>query len=593
MRAALMPITALILVACTTPPAPPPPPEEKPAPAVARFAWLSYDGHDAVYESRKASANEYLNPIRQGYYPDPSFIRVGEDYYLVNSTFMHFPGLPIFHSKDLVHWTQIGNAVDRASQMDFGKQEVSRGLFAPAINYHEGTFYIANTCVGCGDNFVITAKNPAGPWSDPIWVPFDGIDPSLFFDADGKSYIVNNGAPEGTPLYQGHRAIWMQEFDRASGKMVGPRKVLVNGGTDISRKPIWIEGPHLYRINGWYYLMCAEGGTSEDHSEVIFRSRKLWGPYVSHKGNPILTQRDLYPDREFPVTSTGHADLVYAGLPSRSSRPPARLRPAGSGAAASTRFASEGWWAVFLGTRPYTDNLYNTGRETFMLPVTWKNGWPMILKKGEHVPYVVKRPDLPTEAGPLREGNFSIREEFDDANLGPDWLTVRTPKERWYALKDGALEVKARPEAIGDTGNASFVGLRQQHAKATVATELAFDPKIDGERAGLVAFQNSNFFYFLGAVREAGTLKICVTKRAGSAEPVQGSVVACTPAPQGALRLKIAIKGGTADFFYGSAPEQWTALVQDADVTILSTKKAGGFVGTVIGPYAYSPGDRL
>src|SRR5690606_5237683 len=153
-------------------------------------------------------------------------------------------------------------------------------------------------------------KDPAGPWSDPVWLDFEGIDPSLFFDDDGRAWMVNNGAPEGEPLYDGHRAIWLQEFDVASQRMVGPRRVLVNGGVDISQKPVWIEGPHLFKRDGYYYLNCAEGGTAEDHRQTIFRSRSITGPYEPWSGNPTLTQRDLPADRPDPVTSTGHADLV-------------------------------------------------------------------------------------------------------------------------------------------------------------------------------------------------------------------------------------------------------------------------------------------
>lgn len=566
LRQILPPALALLLTACSAPPPPPPAPVEKPAPAVAHFDWLNYDGHDAVYDHVKAGPDQYLNPILPGYYPDPSILRVGEDYYLVNSSFTHFPGLPVWHSTDLVHWTQIGNAVDRPSQADFGKLEVSRGLFAPAINYHDGTYYIINTCVDCvpddRENFLITATNPAGPWSEPVVLGFEGIDPSIYFEKN-KAYIVNNGPPEGTPLYNGHRAIWMQEYDIATQKMVGPRKVLVNGGSDIKKEPIWVEGPHLYHIKGWYYLMCAEGGTAEQHSEVIFRSRKLWGPYVSYKGNPILTQRDLDPGREFPITSTGHADMVET--------------------------QNGQWYAVFLGTRPYADDLYNTGRETFMLPVTWKHGWPIILKKGKPVPYAVKRPNLPQEAGPQpHAGNFGYDIKFDKP-LDFGWVMIRTPQEKWYGVEGGELGVKAQPVAIGSDGNPSFIARRQQHMDATVTTAMRFAPKIDGERAGLVAFQSSNAFYFLGVVRQNGTDSVCVTRRAGQSEPDQGTVLTCAPAPDGDIRLRIAVRGGKIDFYTATGHGEWSTLLKDADATILSTKKAGGFVGTVIGPYAFSP----
>jgi xylan 1,4-beta-xylosidase len=530
----------------------------------AKFDTFGYEGHDAVYDTVKGGAGSYFNPILPGFYPDPSIVAVGADYYLVNSTFSFFPGLPVFHSTDLVQWTQIGNAIDRPSQVDFSKLEISRGLYAPAISFHKGTYYIVNTCVACGGNFVITAKTPAGPWSDPVWLPFEGIDPSLFFDADGKAYMVNNGMPQEPPRYDGHRAIWLQEFDPAAGKMVGGRKVIVDGGTDIAKKPIWIEGPHLFKKDGWYYLICAEGGTGDQHSEVVFRSKTIWGPYRSYEGNPILTQRDLPTDRPFPVTSTGHAQLVAT--------------------------ADGKWWSVFLGTRPYGDDLYNTGRETFLLPVTWKDGWPVILKKGAPVPY--------SQSGlasgmvgwdTLPNGNFAYADLFDGPALSPQWLFVRTPKEKWYAISDHTLSVAARPVAIGSDGQPAFVGRRQQHGAAEVSIGLQFTPDRDGARAGLVAFQNSTAFYFLGLARESGQTNVCVSRRFGASEPENGATLKCAPAPEGKIWLKMAVRGGRIDFSTSTDRKSWSVLLRDADATILSTKRAGGFVGTVIGPYAYSP----
>lgn len=527
----------------------------------ARFDTFAYSGRDAVFDAIKAKPGQYNNPILPGFYPDPSIVRVGKDFYLVNSTFAFFPGLPVFHSTDLVHWTQIGNAIDRPSQANFSKLDMSYGLFAPDIEYRNGTFYIVNTCVNCRGNFVITAKNPAGPWSDPIILPFEGIDPGLFFDEDGTAYIVNNGPPEGKPQYDGHRAIWLQQFDAAAGKMVGPRKIIVNGGSDIARKPVWIEGPHLFRKDDWYYLICAEGGTGERHSEVVFRSRTVWGPYESYAGNPILTQRDLPKDRPFPVTSTGHAKFVAT---------------------------EDGrWWAVFLGTRPYADDFYNTGRETFLMPVDWKNGWPDILANAP-VPYAGPRPMAVSSALPAA-GNFAYTDSFGGPKLAPQWLFVRTPRETWHTLANHALTIAARPVAIGSDGQPSFVGRRLQHATAEVSVGLQFVPQKDGARAGLVAFQNSNAFYFLGLVREDGKTSVCVTRRFGAAEPENGTPLKCVDAPAGKIWLKTALRGGRIDFYISTDRRTWAGLVQDADATILSTHRAGGFVGTVIGPYAYAP----
>ncbi|NLA21707.1 MAG: glycoside hydrolase family 43 protein, partial [Candidatus Marinimicrobia bacterium] len=247
----------------------------------------SFISADAFSADQKAF---YYNPILAGFYPDPSICRVGDDYYLVNSTFAYFPGIPVFHSRDLVNWKLIGHVMDRAEQMNLEGLGVSEGIFAPAIRFHDGLFYITCTLVGAGGNYVVTAQNPAGPWSNPVWLPqIDGIDPSLFFDQDGKAYIVYNSvAPNNRPLYEGHRTIRMYQFDYEKLKVISPEIILVNGGTDISKKPIWIEGPHIFRKDNFYYLICAEGGTSWEHSEVVFRSEQVTGPYVPYAKNPIL-----------------------------------------------------------------------------------------------------------------------------------------------------------------------------------------------------------------------------------------------------------------------------------------------------------------
>jgi alpha-N-arabinofuranosidase len=213
-------------------------------------------------------------------------VRAGDKYYLVNSSFAPLAGIPIHESTDLVHWTLVGHALGDPTKVSFDGLNISRGVFAPSIHFTTGTFYVINTLVDAGGNFFVTATNPRGPWSDPVWLKgIDGIDPSFFFDDDGKAYILNNGPPEGAPLYDGHRAIWMQEFD------LGGRKPWAAQGDRERRRrsreaPIWIEGPHLYRIKEWYYLMCAEGGTGPGHSEVIFRSKSPWGPYEPGKTTP-------------------------------------------------------------------------------------------------------------------------------------------------------------------------------------------------------------------------------------------------------------------------------------------------------------------
>jgi len=534
-----------------------------PAP-VARFSTFIYEGDDG---GPTPGPGQYRNPILTGFYPDPANTRVGEDYYLVTSTFAYFPGLPVFHSRDLVNWTQIGNAIDRPDQLDFKQLGLSRGVFAPTIDHHDGLFYILNTCVDCGGNFLITARDPAGPWSDPVWLPDleGGIDPSLFFDAEGQGWIVNNGPPQGEPQYEGHRAIWSQRFDPVTQKTFGPRTVLVNGGVDFSTKPIWIEGPSVIHRNGWYYLVCAEGGTAEGHSQVVLRSRRPDGPYVAYEDNPILTQKGLPADRERPVTSAGHADLVQT--------------PTGD------------WWATFLAVRPYGPDQYNTGRETFLMPVDWSGEWPRITAPGQVLPEVVDRPDLaPGSAATPMSGPFRVAERFDGPALPLSWMMMRNPRETWFDLSStpGALTLQARPVDLGDNANPSFLARRQQHQNASAETVVEFSPTRDGDRAGLAALQSDDFWYFLAVARDDGRTRLELRRRAGPQEAADGVLIAESPlTAEGPVRLKAVARGAIYDFLY-DAGDGWKTLAGDVDGTILSTRTAGGFVGAVFGPHARS-----
>ncbi|HEY5852373.1 MAG TPA: glycoside hydrolase family 43 protein [Lysobacter sp.] len=530
------------------------------------FDWFEYRGHDAPFE-QPLPAGSYRNPVLAGFHPDPAVVRAGDRYYLVNSSFAYFPGIPVFESRDLVHWQQIGNVIDRPSQLDFDGLGMSRGVFAPTISYHDGTFYVLNTAVDSGGNFLATATNPAGPWSDPIWLPtIDGIDPSLFFDQDGKAYLLNNGEPDGKPRYDGHRAIWMQEFDPAQRKPVGPRKVLIDGGVEPSKNPIWIEGPHLYQREGWYYLVCAEGGTGPDHSQVVLRSRQVWGPYAPYAGNPILTQRDLDPDRAHPITNAGHADIVE-GL-------------------------DGSWWAIFLASRNYGGVHYNTGRETYLLPVAWKDGWPTILEHGRAIPQVLAGPafmERDATQAPMT-GNFTWRDEFDKPELDRAWMKVRVPKQSWadLASRRGQLAIRPLAEGLDTLRNPSFLARRQQHIAFEASTALTV-PVYAGVEAGIVAFQNERFWYFLGVRRGKGGVELFLQRSsAGKASTIATTNIANAKT----LKLKIAGDGGAYSFAFDADGKGWQWLRRDDDGTILSTDVAGGFVGAVVGPYARTETDK-
>ena len=535
------------------------------AQAPVAFDWFEYTGRDAGFSAplpQGMAQRSYRNPILAGFYPDPSITRAGNLFYLVNSTFTYFPGIPVFQSSDLVHWRHIGNVLDRPSELKFDGLSVSRGVFAPAIAFHDGLFYVLNTAVDSGGNFLSSAHNPAGPWSPPVWLAeLEGaIDPSLFFDDNGKTYVLNNGPPQGEPLYAGHRAIWIQEFDLAKRSPVGPRKVLINGGVDLSSKPVWIEGPHLYQRGGWYYLMCAEGGTSTQHSEVVLRGRSPWGPFEPFAGNPILTQRDLPADRANPIANAGHADLVEA--------------PDGS------------WWAVFLASRLYGPDHYNTGRETYLLPVLWQHGWPVILGHGRTIPTVAAAPKLPdtSPGAPPTTGNFTWRDEFDSPTVGPEWLFVRMPREPWTDLRSrpGWLLIQPLRASLETLENPAFLARRQQHLAFDASTSMEL-PAEAGVAAGLAAFQNEKFWYFLGVRHTPDGPELFLEKKGGQDTAV---IARMALKPRTAIRLRVSADGGRYSFYYDEDRAGWKPLKENDDGSILSTDIAGGFVGAVVGPYA-------
>ena len=558
------------------------------ASAPVAFDWFEYTGRDTVFAS-PLPAGSFRNPILAGFYPDPSLCRVGDDYYLVNSTFAYFPGIPIFHSRDLVNWTQLGHVIDRPTQLNYDNLGVTRGHFAPTISFHDGMFYVLCTMVDAGGNFLVTAKDPAGPWSDPVWLGFDGTDPSLLFDDDGRAWLVNCGdPPDNQPLYPGHRAIWIQAFDVPAKKLTGPRSIIINGGVDLAKKPIWIEGPHLFKRGGWYYLCCAEGGTSDQHSQVIFRGKSPTGPFTPWDKNPILTQRDLDGTVPQAITCTGHAELVAA--------------PDGQ------------WWASFLGCRPFAGKYWTTGRETFLLPVKWTDdGWPQILPSGQRVPYIVSGPKVgrvipnaPSQdaratndggLGIIRPttnfasvpftGNFTWRDDFSSKTLSPLWLMLRTPKETWWSLDKpaGRLSLTPRAEPLSGKGNPSFLARRVQHARFDATTALAVPADI-GVSAGLVVFQNETHYYYLGVRRTATGLSVFLERANGKTPEF---VVSAEISDTANLQLRITGEEKILSFAYATAPDSWQMLVSDADVTPVTVQAAGGglhFTGAVIGIHA-------
>lgn len=532
--------------------------------AVALFDSFTYNGEDDYYKENPLSGSgQFYNPILPGWYSDPSICTNGEDYFLVTSTFVYYPGVPIFHSKDLVNWKQIGHVLDRPSQLEnFQGQGTSGGIFAPAIEYnsHNETYYMITTNVGAG-NFFVKTKDPFGSWSDPIYLPeVGGIDPSFFFDDDGRAYILNNDGMDGKELYDGHRSIRVHEFDVETDQVVGKTKMLVNGGVNLAEKPIWIEGPHMYKIKGKYYIMAAEGGTGPNHSEVIFRGDSPMGEFKPWNKNPILTQRHLATDRPDPITCTGHADLIQT---------------------------KEGdWWAVFLACRPIENRFENLGRETFIIPVEWSDDdYPYMTRGDELVPMVLERKGV-VRSSEITFGNFEWKDDFDSEMLGLEWMTLRAPATDLYSLSEnlGYLSMYKNAVSVSETKTPSLIARRMQHHKFTSSTRLYFNPTEEQDKAGLLLYKDEKHHIFLSlqGVDDNKEIKVEMTNR-GERKTLSKDIIPLKN--NTAVDLKVVSKGTSYDFYYSLDGNNWSLLSENISARELSSANTGGFTGTMIGLY--------
>lgn len=502
----------------------------------------------------------FQNPILSGFYPDPSICRAGEDYYMVTSSFVYFPGLPIFHSRDLVHWEQIGHGISSPDQLDYKNCETSLGLWAPSIRYHEGTFYIVNTFVSGGrearrDNYIITAKDPAGPWSCARFVEgADGIDSSLFFGADGRMWYVGNYISEEA-LYEGHHGIYLCELDPETFQFKGPRKHIWDGKLSRSK---WIEAPHLYYEHGFYYLLVAEGGTFTNHSVMMARCKTVDGVYEICPRNPIVTHRHLSLEHE--VSVVGHADLVET---------------------------QQGeWWMVLLGVRPTQGAHFNLGRETFLIPVVWESdGWLRVDNENGLVNRTERRPALPVY---LARPEFS-GDNFESPVLHPRWNTIHPPAEPFYSLTDrpGCLRLFLRPEALREICTPAFVGRRQQHRDFRLQTAMDFSPHSAREEAGLALLQDDRYHYRFTVTAGArpGTRFLSLT----ACQNHEETVLRTAELPfTGRIYLTVTGTEEGYHFYYGENDQTLRKLYLRADPTLLSSLTNEGFTGTYLGMYASS-----
>ena len=503
----------------------------------------------------------FKNPILPGFYPDPSICRVGDTYYMVNSSFEWYPGLPIHRSKDLVNWEKIGHGLHRPDQIIYKDGlDNSNGIFAPTIRYHQGTYYIITTMVGQQGNFIITAKNPAGPWSDPMWIKdAPGIDPSLFWEDDGRCYYTGAGIVDGTQgEWPGKNGIWMQEIDPDKGVLIGEKKQLTYGHASNAR---WAEGPHIYKIDNEYLLLIGEGGTGEYHSVTVFNSKNLWGPYVPNHANPVMTHRHL--GKTHSIGQTGHADLVQT--------------------------QNGDWWSVMLAKRKI-DGYVTLARETFLAKVMMsqqESGITPIFNPGIGLlQEEQKRPDLSWSPVP----QMAERDDFDGNSPGLEWNFLRTPRSDWYKQKDGQMEIRLRPEMVTELVNPSFIAQRTRFFNYEATTKLSFKTKKDNEKAGLVIYRrHGNNYQLLKRKEDIVLIKAFQKGNEGEFEP---QVVALVPYKGKEVVLSAKVKGLTVQFFFGEGENSLRPIGDIQDYTLVSDDIARKFNGVYVGMYATSSGKK-
>jgi len=511
--------------------------------------------------------HKYKNPILSGFYPDPSICRVDDAFYLVTSTFAYFPGIPVFRSYDLLNWEQIGNAIDRPGQLCFDGHGTSRGLFAPTIRHNKGAFYILCTLIDNGGNFIISAKDPAGPWSDPVFLPqADGIDPSIFFDDDGKVwYTGTHPAPEGE-AYPGNYEIYVQQLDLslfAAGKnpLLGESHGIWRGAM---RNVIWPEGPHIYKIGGWYYLLHAEGGTSIDHAVCIARAKNIFGPWEGKKSNPILTHRHL--GKEAQIVNVGHADIVDD--------------------------VEGNWWMVLLASRPFS-GVCPLGRETFMVPIVWEDDWPRVCTKSGLVENEGSLPCFAKNIDAFGFGEFSC--DHFNGKLPINWLVLRMPvneKDALFNLKSrsGALRLFTKAPTMREKKHPAFAGRRLRDENWAFCAAFEFSPSKGNESAGIILLQSENYQYRL-EVRGNGTGSIPLLRLVKAAGK-EDEVVMESECHELVTNFVLAARCQEMklSFFYGKDQYSLKQFAAEQDARILSTEISGGFVGTVAGVFASGNG---
>ena len=523
-------------------------------------------------------AYKLKNPIIPGFYPDPTICRVGDDFYLACSSFEEYPGIPIFHSKDLANWEQICYAMTAENGFHVESNCMNGGVMAPTLRYHKGTFYIINTNFSDAGNYIVTASDPAGPWSEPHWLKdVPGIDASLFFDDDDQCYVMGTGQVWPSETGGMRQGIWVAKFDIENYKMAGEPVAIFGGAFSGAASP---ESPHIYHIGEYYYLLIAEGGTEHWHSATVARSKNVFGPYENNPANPLITHRHM--GYRCPIGNVGHADLVDL--------------PDGS------------WYAVMLASRLVDGVSKNLGRETFICPVVWERDWPLFTPESGRMEWEYDAPEsLPERPFPVRDPV----DGFDSEELSLDWSFWGRPYRKFYDIRDSRLFIRCISQSLVEPLRPmSFVHVmsedyytpalcqRQRQINETAACQMTFAPK-GGETAGLVVRQAMNHQYHLQIAMVDGVRKLQLVRFTsdfavpaylpGFTADTHREVLAEAEWNQDDIVLQVDMEGNRYTFSYGSSRETMRTLAE-ADGFAINPEKVGCMVGTMIGVFASGNG---
>jgi alpha-N-arabinofuranosidase len=518
------------------------------------------------------NAQTFKNPILAGGYPDPSICRVGNEFIMVNSSFEYFPALPIHKSKDLVNWELAGHGLNRleqvSGQINLIDVQSNGGIHAPTIRFHNGKYHIITTNVyydeikqrATATNFIITSSKPEGPWSNPIIIKgAPGIDPDIFFDDDGRVWYTGNHQPLD-PTFNGETEIWMQELDPNSFQLIGQRFFVWRGACG----GVWAEGPHIYKKDGNYYLLIAEGGTSFNHSIMVAVSDTISGPYVSNERNPIFSSRHLSYDNW--VHSTGHGDLV--------------------------ELEDGRWYVMMLGVRGDVKRKSNMGRETFIAPVSWeiepydwkerKIVWPVIAPQTGKI--LKNNPMIFSETTPNKETYFV--DNFNDTNLGLAWNRRRAPMQKMIDLASnpGSLRLYTNHNKLQERKRANFTGIKQTESDFSFETKMTFSRTSDSDEAGIAIVQKDNNFLSLTLKQSSDDIALELKLM----NEIQTSIASkkIDYNSKQPIQLKVESFNNKYHFYYALENQKFQLLAEAAANHLLSH----GYTGAHIGLYATSNG---